>query len=323
MRRSAAAVLTALVLIVSACASQDPAPSAPELAASAGLPAGWRWESYGGVQAGVPGDWAWADGSQRLSQWCTFEQDAIAKPVVGRPGAVTLVGCANGGTPPPETLVAKTGTVVVFDRTTEPPGVQEAGDQTAVRLDGVVVRVNAPRELRQRIVATIHRVAVDAYGCPAEHPIAARPQWRPAKPVDVASLRNVSSVSACKFDLDKGGIGDPPPRLSSSLRLDGSAAQAAIREVAKAPTGGGPDDPGSCLPEVSYGDQAIVLLVRSAAGESEIVLRYSGCDHNGFDDGVSVRTLTARAVAPFVAGPNEVSYFSGPDAKRPILRPGS
>lgn len=94
--------------------------------------------------------------------------------------------------------------------------------------------------------------------------------------------------------------------------------------MAKAPLGGGPDNPDQCLPSVSYGDDVIVLFVRSAAGRSEVVLRYSGCDHNGFDDGIAVRQLTAKAVAPFVARSNTtLSGFSGGPDKTAILIPPS
>jgi hypothetical protein len=321
MRRSAAAAFTLLVLTLSACAPRNQAPPEVGISATPDNPSdGWRWESYGGIEVAVPSSWGWANGSQRLSQWCTAQQDQLAQPVVGRPGASTLVGCPGGDTPAPGTLVQKTGQLVSFDRTTEPPGVQQEGDQTLVRRDGVVITVNAPQELRQRIVDTIRRVDVDSYGCPTEHPISARPQHRPPKPVGVASLRDVSSVSACKYEL-AGGPGSSSPRLVSALRLDGSAAARAVREIAKAPVGAGPNAPQTCLPEVSYGDEAIVLLVRSAAGPTEVLLRYAGCDHNGFDDGVSGRTLTAAAVAPLVAGPNAVFTFSGPPEKAQILQP--
>ncbi len=320
MRRSAATALIPLLLTIPACASPgDSGPPGP--AASAGsaaaqdpdLPAGWRWESYGGVEVGVPGDWGWDNGTQRLTQWCVATKDAIAKPIVGRPGAATLVGC-----PGPAEPGRDTGTLVAFDRTAEGPGTRPDGDQTEVRLDGVLVTVIAQDELRQRIVETIRRVEdVDSYGCPTTHPISDRPQLRPARPVEVTSLTDVSAVSVCRFGLAE----DPAPRLISSLRLDGSAAERAIREIAKAPPGGGPDNPNDCMPSHSYGDDIVVLLVRSAAGSSEIVFRYSGCDHNGFDDGVTVRSLTAAAVAPFLTGPNLLFSFSGGPEKLSILRP--
>nr|BFE60420.1 hypothetical protein GCM10020063_049460 [Dactylosporangium thailandense] len=325
MRRSAAAAFTLLVLTTSACAARNQAPqeasasAGPQVGASA-APEGWRWESYGGIEIAVPRSWGWANGSQRLHAWCITREDELAQPVVGRPGAIPAIGCLGGDPPDPSTLVRKTGQLVTFDRTTEPPGVRQEGDQTVVLRDGVMITVNAPQELRQRIVDTIRRVDVDSYGCPSEHPIGIHPQQRPPKPVDVASLRDVASVSACKYEVAEG-TGNSSPRLVSSLRLDGSAAAGAVREIAKAPAGGGPNAPQTCSPEVSYGNEAIVLLVRSAAGPTEILLRYSGCDHNGFDDGVSVRTLTAAAVAPLVAGPNVVFNFSGPKEKLQILRP--
>jgi hypothetical protein len=136
------------------------------------------------------------------------------------------------------------------------------------------------------------------------------------KPDPSTLIANTGSVVAF------GRTAEPPGVRISSLRLDGSVAEQAIREISKAPLGGGPNNPGDCLPSVSYGDDVVVLLVRSAAGRSEIVLRYSGCDHNGFDDGIAVRSLTAKAVAPFVARANAVLYgFSGGPEKMAILMP--
>ncbi|MDI6098978.1 hypothetical protein QLQ12_10235 [Actinoplanes sp. NEAU-A12] len=329
MRRSAALALTLMVCGMSACGSPGPAGSpepgpsvaVPESAGSASadpaLPAGWRWESYGGVEVAVPGDWGWGNGSQRLSQWCV---GPTKEPMVGRPGAATLAGCP-GGEPDPATLLANTGPVVGLDRTPDPDGVRDEGDQTTVRLNGVLVTVNAPAELRGRIVKTIRRVDVDSSGCPVTHPIAGDPRHRPAKPVEVTSLAEVSGVAACRFPIDDAGEGGQP-RLISSLRLDGAAASRAIQAVARAPLGGGPDRPAECLPEASYGSELIVLLVTSAAGRSEVVVRYSGCDHNAFDDGVTVRSLTAEAIAPFITGPNTVLEFSGSD-KMPIIQPSA
>jgi len=320
MRRWVAGAFILLVLAVPGCA-QTPGAAEPAVSPAVqdpDLPAGWRWESYGGVEVGIPGDWGWGNGSQRLSQWCVATPEQIAKPIVGRPGGTTLAGCGVAGKGRPDTLIANTGSVVAFDRTTAGPGAEEHGDQSAVRLDGVEVTVNAPPELRHRIVATIRRVAeVDSFGCPTTHSISDRPDQRPAKP---ASLSDVTSVSACKYPV--GHSSAPKPRLISSLRLDGAAADQAIRAVAEAPRGGGPDNPDQCMPSVSYGDDVIVLLVRSAAGRTEIVLRYSGCDHNGFDDGISVRKLTVEAVAPFIARSNGMyGGFSGGPEKLAVLDP--
>ena len=64
-----------------------------------------------------------------------------------------------------------------------------------------------------------------------------------------------------------------------------------------------------------------MLRVTSPQGESTVHVRYSGCDHNGFDDGVTVRALTREAVQPLLAGPNRLFSFSGRDEKRRILQP--
>jgi len=327
MQRSAVAALIPLVLAISACArpslgSPETAPSGSPAVQEDSLPPGWRWESYGGVEVGVPGNWGWGGGTQRLTQWCVDARNRITEPIVGRPSGSTLVLCPAGN-PDPGTLIANTGSVVAFELATEPPGLSQQGDQTAVRIDGVEVIVNAPVELRRQIVETIRPVTdVDSYGCPTTHPISTKAQHRPARPVEVTALTDVSTVSACKFPLGE----DPSvthPGLISSLRLDGSAAEQAIREIAKAPPGGGPDNPDQCLPSYTYGEDVIVLFVRSAAGRSEVVLRYSGCGHNGFDDGIAVRSLTPKAVAPFIAGPNKVNVLTGGPDKEAILWPSA
>lgn len=47
----------------------------------------------------------------------------------------------------------------------------------------------------------------------------------------------------------------------------------------------------------------------------------AGCDHNGFDDGVSVRSLTPGAVAPFMVGPHEELEVSGGPAVMSSMKP--
>ena len=136
--------------------------------------------------------------------------------------------------------------------------------------------------------------------------VGSRPAWRPAKPVDLASAGDVSVLAACRYRVgERAG-------LLSSLHLPGSAA---VRGLAAAPRGGGPDER-SCMPEFSYGDEVLVLRLDDRA---EVVVRYSGCDHNGIDDGVAVRALTEASVAPLLAGPNRPWSFTGSAAKMAIL----
>jgi hypothetical protein len=284
------------------------------------LPDGWRWESYGGVEVGVPANWGWDNGSQRIGQWCASPQTAEADqiPAVGRPGVSSAVGCGaypSKVQPDPETLLTNTGPIVAFDRPEKPTnGVVKQGDRTTVGLNGVEVIVQTEPELRKKIVATVHAVTVDVNGCPSTDPISHDPARRPAPAVDVATLENVSSVAACKYVLDHDAYGSDP-RLQGSLRLEGAPAAQAIGHIAAGAKGGGPNKPKECTADTSYGDELIVLRVSSKTGESQVYLRYSSCDHNGFDDGKSVRRLDATSVAPFFAGPNAVYGGLGPTAK--------
>ena len=326
--------IVAAVGLVAACArTPGPAPAASSparptsLAEPVGdqpaLPAGWRWESFGGVQVGVPGDWGWDNQAIRLDAWCI--KPGNHPPAVARPGAgVPAIGCGlDRKGPPPGLLIANTGWTVGFDRTDKGDGTDHQADRATVRRDGVEVIIQAPKEWRDRIAATIHQVRVDDAGCPTSHRISTGPDLRPTPPTDVATLRDVTSVSVCKYPLPEGVSGRlPSPRLLSSLRLDGAAAADEIRRIVAAPVGGGLDTPADCAPEVAHGDQIIVLLVRSATGPAEITMRYAGCVQNGFDDGTTVRTLTKAAVGPLVGGPNSVyGGYSGQPAKDDMLLP--
>jgi len=305
---------------ITAAPSSAPGSTAQREQHPPALPTGWRWESYGGVEVGVPGSWGWDNGSQRIGQWCANPQTAEADqiPAVGRPGVSTLVGCGMHtpkGKPDPSTLLENTGPIVAFARPETPrDGLVKVGDRTTVGLNGVEVIVQTEPELRKKIVATVHAVTVDVNGCPATDPVSRDPARRPAPVVDVSKLANVSAVAACKYRLgDDDYLADP--RLQGSLRLEGAKAAKAVERIAVAAKGGGPNKPNNCTVEVSYGDELIVLRVTSNTGESQVYLRYSSCDHNGFDDGLSVRRLDAKSIAPFLAGPNAVNGSLGPTAK--------
>ncbi|MCW2140177.1 hypothetical protein [Actinoplanes cyaneus] len=323
-----AAAIVLAVGVLAACArpagAPEPAASPAESAADRpALPAGWRWESFGGVQVGVPGDWGWDNQAIRLDAWCVKPGDH--PPAVARPGGpIPAIACGGGtnGTPP-GSLIANTGWTVGFGRTDQSDGITREGDRTTVRRDSVEVIVQAPEQLRDRIVATVHRVTVDDAGCPVTHQISTGPDLRPAPPADVTALHDVTSLSACKYPLPEAGPGRVPPRLLSGLRLDGAAAADEVRRIAAAPAGSGDlDTPADCLPEAAHGNEIIVLLVRSATGLAEMTMRYAGCVQNGFDDGTTVRRLTKAAVAPLVAGPNRIyGGFSGPPEKADLLLP--
>lgn len=279
------------------------------------LPEGWRWESFGGVQVGVPDEWDWGGPSQRIYQWCLNDEDELNRPIVGVAGASTAVGCDLHGpsTPPKDSLVENTGEVVMFDWSREPSShAGEVGDRTTVERQGVTVLVQARQPLRNAIVATIHTVDTDVHGCPATHPITDDSMWRPGG-IALGDVRGVTEVSVCRYQLRDARqipVNDTPGTLMSSRRIEGHDAEQAVEAMTQAPVGGGPNNPDQCAPDIRLGEEAIVLQVTSAAGTTEIAVRYSGCDHHGFDDGHQVRTLTAEALAPFIAGPNLPDHAS-------------
>jgi len=313
------------------CAADDATPeprAATEAPAarqeSAVLPVGWRWESFGGVEVGVPGDWGWDNGSQRLGQWCVDDRrSGPPPPAVGRPGLSSMVGCpeAEPGAPDPSTLVAETGVIVAFDWAlddTPPP--EAAGDQEVRRIGQVDIRVNARPALRERILATAHPVDVDAHGCASELPSGFVVGAPPVAGADVSTLVGVTALAACRYTVPLPDVAGAMPRLLSSTQLVDDPAADAVAAIAAAPKGGGPDRPGSCLRAWSYGDEMIVAHVESDAGRSDVHVYYSGCDHNGFDDGTSVRSLTRAAVQPLLAGGNQPWSWSGAPAKTAILQ---
>lgn len=330
-RTPSSAVASGLLLaLLAGCGAADssgetrpaPEPRTSPAESADGLPSGWRWESYRGVEVGVPASWdSGRSTGQVTSQWCS-DRATGGGPVVARPAWQTSMLCLSPGSgPKPGTLIEDAGVFVAFDSGKQrADGRQREGDRTTVTSDGVSVLVQADPELRKQIISTIRTVdSVDSNGCPIAHPISSDQALRPHPSVDVAALSGVTAVAGCKYGL--GRAEKSGPSLLSSLRVEGQHAAAAIAAIAAAPTGGGPDTPSTCLPSVSYGDDAIVLRISSSDGEHEVFLRYSGCDHNGLDDGFTERTLTAEAVAPFITGSNAVLVFSGGGGKEEILYP--
>lgn len=325
------AVLLALVagLMLVGCGSEagEPEASEPsETAAPAGpaLPDGWRWEGFAGVLVGVPGDWGWGNSSMRLGQWCIGSPPFA--PMVGRPGASTAVGCFQkiDGVDP-STLVSHTGEVVAFEWAFDDVDLAPEGDQESVRLGDVVVRVNGPADLREQILATVHRAEVDDNGCPMHLPAGFAPGDEPEPARDLATLTGVTSLSACRYpvplDPSDPEVAKQPMPLFSSLRLTDNEASGTVAALAAAPLGGGPDNPEDCAPDFAYGDEMQVLLIDSDEGRSVVHVYFSGCDHNGIDDGVALRALTREAIQPLIADANAVFGWSGRKAKSVILEP--
>lgn len=284
------------------------------------LPAGWRTETFHGVQLGVPEDW---DHGTTGAQWCVRRGPGHAgRSYVGRPGGLTAIGCGGADRAHPEQDPAyhlePGGTFVWFagedsgwwgmegqkaGPLTAPALV---GDRATVVVDGVMIAVQAPAAQRERILATVHRATTDAHGCPVQSRFGPEPGWRPPAGDAVGRLTGVTVVSACSYVVT-GGLGS----LSSSVQLRNHAAAAAVAGVAAAPPGSGPPPFRSCRKLGSYDSEVFLLLIRSRQGANRVVMRWESCRQRGFDDGHTVRALTRRAVAPFLVAPNAVPAISG------------
>ncbi|MCW2748557.1 MAG: hypothetical protein JWP10_1699, partial [Nocardioidaceae bacterium] len=169
------------------------------------------------------------------------------------------------------------------------------------------VVIQAPVALRDKIARTVRTFEVDHLGCPATHDVTLHPERRPT--ANDAPLVGVTSVTACRYAVlyESDRASRPPiqPSLLSSARWGGKAASDLVRAIESAPRGTGPNDSSTCLD--AYGDEMMTLRIVSETGVSQMYVRYSGCDHHGFDDGALVRALTRTSLRPFLEGPNRQS----------------
>lgn len=268
-------------------------------------PDGWRWESYGGVQATVPSTWQW---SVTDARWCT--PGATHLPNVGRPGPVAAVLCAS--TEPPINLRAPHAWFQPARGRS--PGIRRAvGDgwiEYLRTVNGVQLRVlDNNRSRAERIMASLQPIRrLDNAGCSTSTPALRDPKWRPT-PTSLSQTikQHVKTLSICRYQLPGSGMPSPPvPLLSSSVLSQRLAAQL-TRALADAPAGGGPDSPANCSPRAALGDELIVAWIATNSGTSQVIIRYSGCAHHGIDDGRTLRSLSRPVIKLFLTGPNTPS----------------
>lgn len=307
MSRVVAAVLLAVSAVASAAGVL--AGDAPSTAA----PGGWRWEAYRDVQLAVPPSWGYGE------DWVFFGScgSGILPPLVARP---SLVGCGTGGTPGSD--AAEDGQFVVFEDRRGYDGEFDGapvyvGDRRALEIGDIRVIVQAPLEVRRRILASVRRIEVDAYGCAVRDRISREPWSRPAPATDLASLTGITGVTACLYPLGRGD-----PMLAGSVRLGGEAGRRAVRAMAAAPEAGplwSGQDVAGCR---TWGYHVAVLYVDSDQGRARLHLRFSGCHYTGLDDGLTRRQLVRAGTYPFVTGPNEVDTLVGGRDTSVLRRPG-
>jgi len=327
-----ATALSGAVLVCAACgggsAAPAPASASPAASADSALPApDWHWESFRNVELAVPPGWAHGTGDVAAVQWC-ISDSTYAAPYVVRPGIPAEDTCpmASPGPVDPANLVAKAGSFVSFADVSPASSFRVAdglvGDRMTRNEGAVRVRVQAEQGVRDKIIASIRRITVDAAGCPVTDPISTDPGSRPSPAVAVATLKDVTRVVACRYSLIGPALGTPATAspspvpgpltgaatLLSSVAVNGAVAADAVRAMGDAAPGGGPNSEQNCPNPAGRGTEAIVLHIVSASGSSRVYLRYGGC--NGLDDGLVQRVLTRRAVGPFVAGANLVPEYS-------------
>lgn len=292
----AAAAVLAVIIATSAGKELSRPDSPPQVAGPAAD--GWRWESYRKVELQVPATWGYG---VDLSQWCV---QAKPLPFVGRPGPSTMAHC------PEVPDVDRRVPYVSFD---EDRPVLRSFDHGWARearsIAGTVVTVfSDDPALRARIFSSAREITgTDVNGCTPNHPTAADPTTRPRSEGGLGTVGDVKSVSVCGYMLQSAGT-EP---LYTGRTFTGTAATGLVDAIRSAPAGSGPNNsPDVCTPE-DLGERVYVLVVHGSQHDQEVIVRYSGCQHNGTDDGDTERRLTTDVLSPILAGADRVGSMSG------------
>ena len=308
----AAAAVLLLVGSVAFVATRG-APARPDGATDPGivdgLPSGWHWESSRDAIVAVPDSWGYAFAAD--SQWCVGDgaADPPSKPFVDLHSPLlgsTLVGCpaqepANF-TGIPERLLRTYLTFPWHDDVPDGTRSWHGWTQITRHVGSAVIQVLSDREhlaIAQQVIDSAQQVNVDGNGCPARSDIQRGGFVRPKPAVNVKSLDSVDRIAICQYRLAYPGKpeGAEAPGLIASRSLEGDQATSLLGAIQAAPGGGGPNQPDSCLHEMS-GDAASVLLLTTGDQTHELYAYYDWCIGNGIDDGTTLRTLTADTCAP-------------------------
>jgi hypothetical protein len=259
---------------------------------------GWHWESYDTVQVQVPDSWTDTFYSHLWTcQPITYAHPAYAVPKVaqvGRPvrGPVTMQDC--GPVPP----LADRMPHLWFGAVNRSPGVYryDHGWLEEVRVvDGVQLSAfgNDPALLRRILDSAVPIDGTDAYGCSPTPPPVVGDGLRPTGP-GLDGIGAIDSVRICGYSID--GLPQDAELLAGAA-LSGQFARQLVSALRAAPVGSGPDDPYNC--QMPFRDDLLVT-VRGSAGEQEVSVRYTACNHNGIDDGTTARQLTQDTLLPLV-----------------------
>jgi hypothetical protein len=324
----AAAAVAGIVAVAAWMAGDSPAkrsePAQPPTPTTA--PDGWRWESSRGVEALVPDTWSdsW---TYSLAGSCYA---AYSEPVRRRPDPYVGRAAERSLTSPRQICprVDVRTPFVWFDDYRAVPGIREHNhgwvEETRL-VAGIKVTVfTADDGQRRTVMDSLRPVGdTDVYGCPVHHPVAEHPDTRPSGG-GLATVGDVDAISVCSYTSEQIPGEERPPLLASS-RLTGADAQKVVDAILAAPEGRGPngdwEDPLATQAPASvevcrkfrsmdapgepdypdYGYERLLLIVHGSQRDQEVVLRFSGCNYHGTDDGQVERQLTADVAGPLLA----------------------
>lgn len=302
-----AVVATAAIAVTAAtiAGAQEERPQQPVLSieAAAKAPDGWRWESYRAVQLLVPAGWG-TGGSP--TQWCVSKSRNRPKPFVTRPGLSTMVLCSPElPDPAHRTSYVEFGGPATATKRFDQGWVRETRTFGGTR----VTVLSDDAELRSRIFASARvTTSTDVFGCTPDHSSTTDPATRPDDEGGIESVGDVRSVEVCGYDLQAGR----GPRLYTGRTFTGEQAEHFVEAIRNAPEGEGPDAAELCAPD-SMGDRLYVLHVRGTEHDQDVIVRYSGCERNGTDDGTTRRRLTRDVFRTLYTGADRTGGTGVPE----------
>jgi hypothetical protein len=308
-----AAVATAVTGVHSLADNVSPSP-APSVAQP---PPGWHWESYSNIQVQVPD--GWREGSASPLWACMKKKPAgpeIGRPIIFLVSPMDAHGC---GVEAPALALRVPHLFFDFNpRAGIFPRDHGWTEETRV-IDGLGLSVFSDDDaVRRRILDSATLInGTDVNGCAPSHPAALRPDLRPASGSGLSSIGEVESLQICAYWT---GAGLDRPPLLASAEISGDRARAVGDALLAAPevatgweTAG---DPNLRLTGVLCGvgtTEILVLKVHGGEGDQEVLVRYTECVGNGFDDGTTVRRLTKAALQPLLTA------VGRPEAMTPFI----
>jgi hypothetical protein len=337
----AAAAVAGLVMVAAWMAGGLPSkrsePAQPPTPTTA--PAGWKWESSRGVEVLVPDTWHYGQTYSPYPRCWPTDIDVGGPSRAGEPYVGRAAGLSVFGEIPHREIcprIQDRTTFVWFDDYQAQPGIREHDhdwvEETRL-VTGVKVTVFTDDDaLRHKVMDSRRPVGdTDVYGCPIDHPVAEHPDTRPSGG-GLATVGAVDSISVCSYTSEQMPGEDLPPLLASSRLTPAPDAQQVVEAILAAPEGSGPNGrrgnrPASkgcadyhpaAFPEGPYGYERMLLIVHGSQHDQEVVVRFSGCDYHGTDDGQVERWLTADVTRPLFDFDGPTHPYYGLTAPIPI-----